>query len=61
MLIKYFYLGNRQSEMIFEIMQAESSQNLDRLLTVFCIEDYNKKNKLDYLAPFICNLTQLKR
>jgi hypothetical protein len=52
--------GNRQSEIIFETMQKDSTHNLDRLLTAFCIEDYNKKNKLDYLAPFFCNLTQLK-
>ena len=30
-----------------------------RLLEVFCTENFNKKNKLDYLGPFICNLTQL--
>ena len=54
-------VGTRQSELILEIMQVESSQTFDRLLTIFCIEDYNKKNKLDYLAPFICNLNQLKR
>ena len=33
---------------------------LDKLLQVFCTENFNKNNKLDYLAPFICNLTQLE-
>ena len=52
--------GHRQSEIIYETIQKDSTHSFDRLLAVFCIEDYNKKNNLDYLAPFICNLTQLK-
>jgi hypothetical protein len=39
---------------------VKSTINLDKLLQVFCTEDFNKTNNLDYLAPFICNLTQLE-
>ena len=38
---------------------TSSSVSLERLLQVFCTENFNKSNNLDYLAPFICNLTQL--
>lgn len=52
--------GKRQSELIYDIMKSDTKYSIDRLLTSFCIENYNKNNnKLDYLAPFICNLTQL--
>ena len=44
-----------------EDKQAKSAAiTLDRLLQVFCTADFNKTNSLDYLAPFICNLTQLE-
>jgi hypothetical protein len=39
---------------------SKSSINLEKLLQVFCTEKFNKTNNLDYLAPFICNLTQLE-
>ena len=41
--------------------KASSDVTFERLLQVFCTETYNKKNSLDYLAPFICNLTQLEK
>jgi hypothetical protein len=34
--------------------------NFEKLLKVFCTENFNTTNHLDYLAPFICNLTQLE-
>lgn len=51
--------GKANSERIFEA-HFKSPESLERLLKVFCTEAYNKTNKLDYLAPFICNLTQLE-
>jgi hypothetical protein len=41
-------------------IELKAKENFSKLLTVFCTENYNKKNKLDYLAPFICNLTQVE-
>jgi hypothetical protein len=38
---------------------AKSAVSFEKLLQVFCTENFNKTNTLDYLAPFICNLTQL--
>jgi hypothetical protein len=38
----------------------KSLVSLEKLLQVFCTQNYNKTNNLDYLAPFICNLTQLE-
>lgn len=60
--------GRSNSERIFnEYFNPEKSaqkkdepSNLERVLKVFCTEGFNKTNKLDYLAPFICNLTQLE-
>lgn len=33
---------------------------LEGLLKVFCTENFNESNTLNYLAPFICNLTQIE-
>lgn len=58
--------GKKNSEIIFKNYLAntggsKTAISFDRLLQVFCTENYNKhKNNLDYLAPFICNLTQLE-
>jgi hypothetical protein len=40
--------------------QSKDGQTLENLLKIFCTEKYNKSNRLDYLSPFICNLTQLE-
>ena len=69
--------GKRNSELIFDFLSSvneqdksnnnesasptKSSVSFEQLLKVFCTENFNKKNRLDYLAPFICNLTQLDR
>lgn len=57
--------GKSNSEKIFEAHfkpdANSNSTSLERLLKVFCTEGFNKTNKLDYLAPFICNLTQLEQ
>jgi hypothetical protein len=57
---KYFALPNVNDSNNNEKQSKEfrARENFSKLLTVFCTENYNKKNKLDYLAPFICNLTQ---
>jgi hypothetical protein len=61
--------GKTNSELIFNTYfasgrddddSAVATTNLDKLLQVFCTENFNKTNRLDYLAPFICNLTQLE-
>lgn len=62
--------GNQNSEMILKYFNTTNDANnnkeskgnfsMERLLTVFCTEKFNKTNRLDYLAPFICNLTQLE-
>lgn len=61
--------GKRNSQMIFDNYFVDSNNNnsktkatvsLAKLLQVFCTEKFNKTNNLDYLAPFICNLTQLE-
>ncbi|CAF0778426.1 unnamed protein product [Brachionus calyciflorus] len=61
--------GKRNSQIIFENYFVDSNNNggkskptvsLAKLLQVFCTEKFNKTNNLDYLAPFICNLTQLE-
>lgn len=36
------------------------THTLESLLKVFCSEGYNPTNSLNYLAPFICNLTQVE-
>ena len=36
-----------------------SNEKFQKLLKVFCTENFNKTNNLNYLAPFLCNLTQL--
>ena len=63
--------GKKNSETIFSYFDSASNDSnnndtkgsfsLERLLTVFCTEKFNKTNRLDYLAPFICNLTQLEQ
>ena len=40
--------------------KAAANKTLESLLKVFCTENFNKSNSLNYLAPFICNLTQLE-
>lgn len=62
--------GKKSSEIIFKYFNTSNDRNnnmeskgnfsIERFLTVFCTEKYNKTNRLDYLAPFICNLTQLE-
>jgi hypothetical protein len=62
--------GKKNSETIYKYFESNSSDSnnnekkgnfsLEKLLTVFCTENFNKTNRLDYLAPFICNLTQLE-
>jgi hypothetical protein len=37
-----------------------SNEKFEKLLKVFCTENFNKTNDLNYLAPFLCNLTQLE-
>ncbi len=55
--------GKKNSETIykyFDLNNNNAGLNLEKLLTIFCTENFNKTNRLDYLAPFICNLTQLE-
>jgi hypothetical protein len=64
--------GKRNSEIIFNkyFLEEKNEQNnndsvknyvnFEKLLKVFCTENFNQSNKLDYLAPFICNLTQIE-
>jgi hypothetical protein len=64
--------GKRNSEIIFNkyFLEEKHEQNnndsvknyvnFEKLLKVFCTENFNKSNKLDYLAPFICNLSQIE-
>lgn len=60
--------GKKNSQIIFDKYFTDSNNNsnnsasvsLAKLLQVFCTEKFNEKNNLDYLAPFICNLTQLE-
>lgn len=56
--------GKANSELIFnnyfKPAQESSRNNFEKVLQVFCTENFNKLNRLDYLAPFICNLTQLE-
>lgn len=60
--------GKKNSQIIFEKYFTDSNNNSDKsasvslakLLQVFCTEKFNETNNLDYLAPFICNLTQLE-
>ena len=61
----YFEMDNNNNN-----NESESEQKVDdklqerfrfeQLLQVFCTEKFNATNRLDYLAPFICNLTQLE-
>lgn len=62
--------GKKNSEIILEkyLLKPSNDDNnnskvsnelFEKLLKVFCTENYNKTNNLDYLAPFICNITQL--
>lgn len=64
--------GKENSESIFMNYFIDSSNDtnnneiingkvsLEQLLKVFCTENFNKSNSLDYLGPFICNLTQIE-
>jgi len=58
--------GRRNSELVADEMLKDTRNDVDeesffeRLLRVFCTEKFNQTNTLDYLAPFICNLTQLE-
>jgi hypothetical protein len=50
--------GKHHSELIIDSIDQQSFHTL---LKVFTIENFNKNsNNMDYLAPFICNLTQLE-
>jgi len=45
-----------------EIMTDSSLQfTFDKMVMVFCQKEYNSKNKLHYLAPFLSNLTQITK
>jgi hypothetical protein len=49
--------GKSHAQLIFDHI---SETSLEGLLKIFTLENYNKhSNNLDYLAPFLCNLTQL--
>lgn len=43
-----------------EMIEKKDTIGFDKLIEVFCKENYNKRAKLHYLGPFICNLTQVK-
>lgn len=55
--------GKTNSQLIFDGYFASTDKKspftLEKLLQIFCTENFNKTNRLDYLGPFICNLTQL--
>lgn len=42
---------------VLQVLQEELG--LAQLVEIFCTEGYNKKSKLNYLAPLLSNLTQL--
>lgn len=53
-IAKYFTVNDSNNN------EEISSRSLESLLKCFCTENFNKSNSLNYLAPFICNLTQLE-
>lgn len=52
-------LGDKSQNVtvVFQVLQDEVG--LAQLVEIFCTEGYNKKAKLNYLAPLLSNLTQL--
>jgi len=53
--------GKTPSELIYDTLESNPNLSLDKFIQVFCLENFNKHNNLDYLSPFICNLTQTER
>jgi hypothetical protein len=54
--------GKTPSELIYDTMESNANLSLDKFIQVFCLENFNNNNNnLDYLSPFICNLTQTER
>jgi hypothetical protein len=43
-----------------QMIDLKDSIGFDKVVEVFCKENYNKNAKLHYLGPFLCNLTQVK-
>jgi hypothetical protein len=60
--------GKRNCELLFEKYFLDANNNnaslkserFQKLLEAFSVEGFNKTNNLNYLGPFICNLTQLE-
>ena len=48
------------AKLIRKIIDNKETVGFDRLIQVFCREDYNKNAKLHYLGPLLSNLTQIK-
>ena len=41
------------------MISARNEVGFDKVIQVFCRENFNSKNKLHYLGPFLSNLTQI--
>ena len=48
------------AKLIRKIIDNKETVGFDRMIQVFCRENYNKNAKLHYLGPLLSNLTQIK-
>ena len=52
--------SERCAQKVVDVMVKEKDKvGFSQIVHVFCQDDYNKKNNLHYLGPFLANLTQV--